>query len=643
VCHKGTVRVPGKLLALALLLAPAWAQPAPDWRKVGPTSYEAALASPAGGPVQRVWFSPSGSTLFVLTNSGKVFQTADFEAWTPAADVTPPPEPAAAGVVGIPEPGAFAVAARDASDAFALRRNNLYRSRDGGRSWDNLTAFHSQSVIGGVQRSVAVSPADPEQLAVANDFGVWRSMDGGRTWAGLNEGLPNLPVWRILSTPTGTAGTRVQLSGGPALELPPGASTWVAQAGVPAQNEENIQALRLSMRLGLLGTAMLGPGIVDTRGVVSAFAQAGQTVYVGTADGHFKYSTDGGNTFATSGLPVGVTGRVERIYVDPAEPDVALAALSGPGIHALRTFNGGLYWDSMDNGLPDVSAWAITADRAAGAVYLGTESGVYWTTVDLLAAGAPPRWNSLTAGLPDGRVTDVKLDQAGVQLYVVSAGYGVYATAAPHRRRSVRLVSAGDFSARAAAPGSLMSVVGAKVSAARGGGFDYPVLGIPTDSESQIQVPYGASGPTVSLSLDTAAGRVTLPLQMQPVSPAIFVNRDGAPMILDGDSGMPIDGRAPAKSNGRIQIFATGLGRVQPDLPAGAMAPLKDPPVVIAPVRVYLNGNPLQVVRATLAPGNVGWYLVEAQLPVIANFGASDLYISASGQDSNHVRIVIEP
>ena len=68
--------------------------------------------------------------------------------------------------------------------------DQLYRSDDGGRSWANLTAFQTESVIGGGQHDVAVSPGDPDQIVVANDFGVWRSMDGGLSWSGLNQRLP---------------------------------------------------------------------------------------------------------------------------------------------------------------------------------------------------------------------------------------------------------------------------------------------------------------------------------------------------------------------------------------------------------------------------------------------------------------------
>ena len=113
--------------------------------------------------------------------------------------------------------------------------------------------------------------------------------------------------------------------------------------------------------------------------------------------------------------------------------------------------------------------------------------------MDLAIAGAPPHWTSLP-GLPSDSVFDVQLDKAGVQLYVAVDGYGVYAALRAASPPQLRVISAADFSARPAAPGSLLTVAGGRVNAARGDGLEYPVLGAPSDDESQIQVPYGVSG-----------------------------------------------------------------------------------------------------------------------------------------------------
>ncbi len=63
-CRKvtaGTVSLAGSLLLAAASLS---AQPAvrgsefrPDWRRIGTAAIEMSLASVAGGPVERVWYS----------------------------------------------------------------------------------------------------------------------------------------------------------------------------------------------------------------------------------------------------------------------------------------------------------------------------------------------------------------------------------------------------------------------------------------------------------------------------------------------------------------------------------------------------------------------------------------------------------
>ena len=583
------------------------------------------LASPVTGPVDRVWFSADGSELYVRTASGKTFATLDFETWTPALGVTPPAAPAEVTAPRLPDATAhLMVSAADPARVYALGRQ-LSRSDDGGRSWTTLTQYKSESIVGGGQHSLAVSPKDSDQLVLANDYGVWRSLDGGLSWAGLNQLLPNLPVRRIVSTPSGTAGVRVETDGFGVLELPPGGSVWFRAA---AQGSPNEGALRQKYSTAL--------GVV-----ITAVGTAGETVYAGSSDGRIWVSFDSGVTFQPSRFEN--SSPVERIYVDPAAPRVALAALSGPGPRVLRTTSSGSIWDDLTADLPEGAVHAVTAEREAGAVYVATERGVFWTAVDLENASLPAaKWNNLTTGLPASRATDVRLDPTGVQLYIALDGYGVYATAAPHRLRNFKIVNTADFSARPAAPGSLVSVIGGRVDSARGAGLEYPVLAA-SDGESQLQVPFDAAGPNVSLALRTNAGLVTLGLAMRPVSPAIIVGRDGVPLLLDADSGLPLDARNAAHSNGRIQILATGLGKVRPEWPAGLAAPLENPPVVAADVKVYLDSMPLQVTRATLAPGYIGFYLIEAQLPSIANLGTSELYVSAGGQESNRVQMVLEP
>jgi uncharacterized protein (TIGR03437 family) len=104
-----------------------------------------------------------------------------------------------------------------------------------------------------------------------------------------------------------------------------------------------------------------------------------------------------------------------------------------------------------------------------------------------------------------------------------------------------------------------------------------------------------------------------------------------------------LDAMNTAHSNARVQILTTGLGRVRPEWPAGRAVPLESPPEVTATVRAYLDRAPVEVTRAILAPGYIGLYLVEVQLPALVNSGPAELYIEAEGRESNRVRLWIEP
>ena len=260
------------------------------------------------------------------------------------------------------------------------------------------------------------------------------------------------------------------------------------------------------------------------------------------------------------------------------------------------------------------------------------------TYTDLATLGAPPAWQPLP-GLQQA-VTDVKLDDQGHQLWAATEGSGVYSTLAPHRLRDPRVVSSADQLTQATAPGALVSVLGAQVNAAQAGGLSVPVLAA-TATESQLQIPFELRGSSVSLAVNGSA----TPLPSVPLAetaPSIFVDRDGSPMLLDADSGVMLDAMNPAHSRSRIQILATGLGRVNPDWPTGIPAPQENPPQVAATVQAYLDRQPVEVTRAVLAP-YIGFYLVEIEVPKIVNYGPAELYLDVGGQPSNRVRVYIQP
>ncbi len=621
------------LCATVLLTAGASAQegvsPQVDWRHVGNSAINRSLAGLSTGPVDRVRFSTTGS-LLIQTVSGRVFQTVDYETWKPGtAAVSPDP---ALPAIPLPEPGARLRARSPSATVLYAVGKYVYRSENEGASWDNLTNFRGSSILGDGLSDLAVSPSDDDQIVAVGSNGVFRSMDGGKSWSGLNQTLPNLPASKLVALPAGDHGVRLSLPDSSEVEWQPGQKI----AWVPVDNTEASVDLQvrqaLSRRLGAL---------------VSAAGVSGDYIYAGLAAGVVEASADGGQTWRP--FAFNEAGAVERFWVDPNDPRVALAvfgsrshdpSFTGARVHVVRTENGGLFWDNLTANLPDVGVHGVAADRTSGAVYAATDAGVFMAYADLGTLGIAPQWRVLP-GLPSA-ANDVKLDAEGNQLWAATDGFGVYATLAPHRMLDPRVVNTADRVARATAPGSLISVLGARVQTARAGDLQIPVLSA-NETESQLQIPFEASGTSVSLAVDGANGRVNLPaMALQSAAPAIFVDRDGSPLLLDGENGVMLDAMNPAHSRGRIQILATGLGRVKPDWPTGLAAPADNPPEVVATVKAYLDGQPVEVTRSVLAP-YIGYYLVEITVPKIVNYGPAALSLEVNGQTSNPVRVYIEP
>jgi uncharacterized protein (TIGR03437 family) len=327
------------------------------------------------------------------------------------------------------------------------------------------------------------------------------------------------------------------------------------------------------------------------------------------------------------------------LWVDGERPDSALATA---GSHLFRTVNGGLFWDEVTGNLPPGEIHGIAADRSAGVVYVATDRGVFGGTLSLNDAGAAAsNWTAIARDLPAAPAWDVALTGDNA-LIVALDGYGVFEAPAPHRTRTVKIVSGADLTDRAAAPGSLVSVLGARVEAVRNQGVSYPVLAA-SDQSSQVQVPFEASPGTYSLALEGANDRWTVPLTVKDAAPAIFVDADGSPLILDSGSGLVLDPKIAVYAGSTVQILATGLGKVTPEWPTGVPAPLDTPHNITGNVTAFLDGRQIDVQRAILAPGYVGYYLVELQIPLIVNRGATEFRIVMNGEESNRVKLYLEP
>lgn len=517
--------------------------------------------------------------------------------------------------------GALRVVAAPVGGALYAVGNHLWQSQDGGRSWRNLTALAVGSVVGGAVYDLAIDPADYHHLVIATQTGLWRSRDEGDSWAGLNEGLPNFPGERFAGRPDGVSGVRVLAQQGLSLAWVPGERVaWVPTVQPPDQEALKTQ---LASRL---------------RTTVTAAWSSGLQVYAGAAGGDMWSSSDGGREWRRNSF----SGEITAIWASAEVPSSALALVRSPvsTTRILRTHNAGIFWDDITGNLPAGLYHGLAADLDTGTIYVAGPRGLFQARTDLRAAAPPAEWGSLE-GLPPGPVLDVQLDRDAHQLFVLVRGWGVYCALAPHRYLKPALVSAADWGRRAGAPGAVMTLLGLEASAARIANLSAPVLSS-SDGQSQVQIPFGVGEGASALEVDAIQRNVRFDVEIRKTAPAIMLDADHSPVLIDSATGMVLEASAPVRRKSRLQILATGLGQVVPEWAAGVPAPAENPPTVAARVVAYLNDQPVPVLRATLAPGFIGLYLVEIELPEILNSGSAELVIEVGGQRSHPARLWVD-
>lgn len=144
----------------------------------------------------------------------------------------------------------------------------------------------------------------------------------------------------------------------------------------------------------------------------------------------------------------------------------------------------------------------------------------------------------------------------------------------------------------------------------------------------------------------TGPQSVTLPetLVIVPAKPGIFsVSQDGKGQgaVLDGQ-GRFVDAKAPATTADVVAVYATGLGITQPAVPSGQPSPADKLALVTNIVTATVGGQPASVQFAGLAPGFVGLYQVNVQIPAGVTPGpVVPLVLVQNGVPSNKVTIAV--
>jgi len=354
------------------------------WRLIGPFRGGRGVAI-SGVPGQP-------NVFYMAPNNGGVWKTTDYgRTWNPVFDDQP------TGSVG-----ALAIAPSNPEIIYVgsgegLRRPDLstgdgiYKSSDGGRSWQHLGLRDGQQIA-----AIVVDPHDPNRVLVAvlghpygpnAERGVFRSTDGGLTWQKVlykdeNTGAIDLAfdpsnsqiiyadMWASRRPPWTTgggyngpgSGLYKSTDGGTTWrQLAKGLPTWAEGLGriglgIAPNDSSQIYALVDSPKLGGLYRSddagetwqrinsddrLWGRG--DDFACVRVDPKNKDTIYIANISTY--RSTDGGHNFtAIKGAPGG--DDYHTIWINPGNPQIiALAVDQGVTI----SVNGGQTWSSWYN------------------------------------------------------------------------------------------------------------------------------------------------------------------------------------------------------------------------------------------------------------------------------------------------------
>ncbi len=427
---------------------------------------------------------------------------------------------------------------------------------------------------------------------------------------------------------------------------------------------------------------------------VANFSNASIDVY----DTNYKKTTLTGS-FSDPATPAGyapfnVTNIGGKLYVEYARQNAAktfATSAAGNGSVSIFDLNGNLLQHVATGGTLN-APWGVAIAPATFGAFAGD------ILVGNFGDGAINAFNA-TTGAAAGQLQDATgkviaipglwaldfgnggQDFQSSLLYVVAGPgnqtHGLFASIQPTPTLGAPVINAGSmvnaasFAAATAAngavaPGSIASLFGSNLSSVVAvststplastlgdtnsvsiGGVNAPLF-FASNGQINLQVPFSVTPGTQNVVV-TRGGTASAvqPVTIAAASPGIFTtgqNGTGQGAILN-TSNVLVTTAAPATAGDIVQVFCTGLGATTPAVASGSVTPsanLTEPSVTNATVTATVGGTAATVKFAGLAPGYVGLYQVNVQIPAgVAVGNAVPLVLSVNGINSNAATLAL--
>ena len=222
------------------------------------------------------------------------------------------------------------------------------------------------------------------------------------------------------------------------------------------------------------------------------------------------------------------------------------------------------------------------------------------------------------------------------------------------------IVSAASNAQTLLAPGSLVTIYGSKLAGqATATSVPLPVnlggssvllagqsapLMFTSDGQVNAVVPYGVGVNTAQQVIVSRGNSLSVPqsITFASAAPGIFSRGASGQGIVVDINGSFVDSANPVKAGDAIVIYCTGLGEVDPPVPAGSPASLTQLSNAVNPVTVSIGGVAVQPFFSGLTPGFIGLYQVNAIVPSgVASGDQVPVTLTTSGQTSPPVTIAV--
>jgi len=410
------------------------------------------------------WITPatgSGTTLYF--GSIALYKSTDGgSTWSKIAD---PYNRNGRAVFVHPDQHLGVVSASSPDTIYFCTDGGVYRSKDGGQTFENLNATLTLAQFNGI----ALHPTDPEfAIGGTQDNGNLR-YTGGPLWTdrtagdgGFNIIQSNSPsmilsgYYYALMTSSRDGGetyndafpcgTLMNCTTSTNLEAMAFYPPAVAAPAAPATVFLGTNRVWANTSLGndpSQWKARSPSSILMTSGdFLTALAVTGDGsggIWVGSELEGVFFSSDGGATFSArnTGLPNALVTAVVAVTPDGNSAYATFGGFLGaPSRHVFRTTDAGANWTNISGNLPDVPITAIALDPSdPNDLFVGSDVGVF-RSID-----GGVSWVSFNEGLPNAGVYALAFHPGSGDLWAATYGRGMFRIQAPS------LVPGAEFSA----------------------------------------------------------------------------------------------------------------------------------------------------------------------------------------------------